>query len=107
MRIKSIETEFISMKLKNPLAVNNSSAKAAVDMTIYDLFGKRYNIHLYKFLEELEGKLNITKADLDAIALFEEEPILGGVELKRNKLIIADEPGLGISGINYKGGVVQ
>lgn len=53
------------------------------------------------------GKLNITKADLDAIALFEEDPILGGVELSGNKLIIDDKPGLGISGINYKGGVVQ
>lgn len=48
------------------------------------------------------GKLNITKADLDAIALFEEDPILGGVELIDNKLIIADKKGLGIYGIKQK-----
>ena len=53
------------------------------------------------------GKLNITKADLDAVALFEEDPILGGVELKGNKLIISDERGLGISGLKDEGGIIQ
>lgn len=30
--------------------VNNNSAKAAIDMAVYDLFGKKYNIPLYKLL---------------------------------------------------------
>lgn len=45
------------------------------------------------------GKLNITRADLDAVDLIAEEPIVGGVELKGNKLILSDEPGLGIKAI--------
>ncbi|KYH33273.1 L-Ala-D/L-Glu epimerase [Clostridium tepidiprofundi DSM 19306] len=36
------------MKIIDNSIVNNSSAKAALDMAIYDLFGKKYGIALYK-----------------------------------------------------------
>lgn len=50
------------------------------------------------------GKLNITRADLDAVDLIEKEPISGGVELSKNKLILSDGAGLGIKNIDFDGG---
>lgn len=38
--------------------IENSSAKAAIDMAIYDLFGKKYNMPLYKYFGG--NKSNIT-----------------------------------------------
>jgi o-succinylbenzoate synthase len=37
------------MTVLNSCIIKNSSAKAAVDMAIYDLFGKKYKLPLYKF----------------------------------------------------------
>lgn len=37
--------------------VRNSSAKAAVDIAIYDLYGKHFNIPVYKLLGGAEGKI--------------------------------------------------
>ncbi len=44
------------------------------------------------------GKLNITRADLDAVALIAKDPIIGGVEVKGNTLILPEGNGLGIVG---------
>lgn len=49
------------------------------------------------------GKLNITKADLDASTLLSENPVKGGVEVKGDKLILNDGYGLGISGVKKSG----
>ena len=38
-------------------AVDNSSAKAAVDMALYDLYGKIYNAPLYKLLGAYDNKI--------------------------------------------------
>ncbi|SHK35742.1 L-alanine-DL-glutamate epimerase [Hathewaya proteolytica DSM 3090] len=38
------------MEVVNNNIENNNSAKAAIDMAIYDLFGKKYNIPLFKLL---------------------------------------------------------
>ena len=53
------------------------------------------------------GKLNITRADLDAIDLIAKEPISGGVELVGNKLVLSDAAGIGIKSINYDGGAAD
>lgn len=45
---KSIDSREEIMTILNRNLVNNNSAKAAIDMAIYDLFGKKYNIPLYK-----------------------------------------------------------
>lgn len=45
------------------------------------------------------GKLNITRADLDAVDLMLEDPFEGGIEVKANKLIIPVGSGLGIIGL--------
>lgn len=37
-----------TFKLLDNVIANNTSAKAAVDMAVYDLFGKKYNMPLYK-----------------------------------------------------------
>lgn len=38
--------------------IDNSSAKAAIDMAVYDLFGKKYNMPLYKYFGG--NKCNVT-----------------------------------------------
>lgn len=48
------------------------------------------------------GKLNVTRADLDASTLLSENPVDGGAMVKGNKLILNDGFGLGINKINYK-----
>ncbi len=45
------------------------------------------------------GKINITRADLDAVALIAKDPIRGGVEVKGNMLILPEGSGLGIIGV--------
>lgn len=45
------------MNLLHSSVIKNTSAKAAVDMAIYDLFGKRYNIPLYKLFGGYNNKI--------------------------------------------------
>ncbi len=45
------------------------------------------------------AKSIITKIDLDPPVLCKEDPIEGGALYKGNKIILSDEPGLGIKGI--------
>lgn len=45
------------------------------------------------------GKLNITRADLDAVDLMAEDPIDGGVIVSGSKLILSEGYGLGINGL--------
>lgn len=49
------------MKKIQAAAVHNPSAKAAVDIAIYDIFGKRYNIPLYKLFG---GSGNVIESDI-------------------------------------------
>lgn len=46
------------------------------------------------------AKRVITKADLDAAVLLAEDPVQGGVTFDRNRIIIPDTPGLGITAID-------
>lgn len=48
------------------------------------------------------GKLNVTRADLDASTLLAENPVDGGAAVKGSKLILSDGYGLGIKRVNYK-----
>jgi L-Ala-D/L-Glu epimerase len=43
------------------------------------------------------GKMNITKADLDASTLLKENPVVGGVQIMNKKIIMGEGYGLGIS----------
>lgn len=45
------------------------------------------------------GKKNITRADLDTVNLLAEDPIIGGASFIKNKIILSNEPGLGIKDI--------
>lgn len=46
------------------------------------------------------GKMNITRADLDASTLLAENPVEGGLQIVENKIILGDGYGLGINKIN-------
>lgn len=46
------------------------------------------------------GKKIITKTDLDAAVLLAEDPIIGGVAFEKNRIILPNEPGLGIKDVN-------
>lgn len=45
------------------------------------------------------GKKIVTKTDLDAAVLLAEDPIVGGVTFDKNKLIVPDAPGFGITDV--------
>lgn len=45
------------------------------------------------------GKQNITKSDLDAAVLLAEDPVVGGVRFDKDRIIMPDAPGLGITDI--------
>jgi L-alanine-DL-glutamate epimerase and related enzymes of enolase superfamily len=45
------------------------------------------------------GKLNVTRADLDPVVLLAEDPVEGGAVFEGSKIILGDEPGLGVKGI--------
>ena len=45
------------------------------------------------------GRKVITVADLDAAVLLAEDPVQGGVSFDKNRIILADAPGLGITAV--------
>ena len=45
------------------------------------------------------GKQIVSKADLDAAVLLAEDPVVGGVSFDKNKLIVPEAPGLGITDV--------
>ena len=45
------------------------------------------------------SKGNMITADLDTMIYFAEDPIVGGATFEGNKIILSDEPGLGITDI--------
>ena len=45
------------------------------------------------------GKKIVTRADLDAAVLLADDPVVGGVSFSKNRLLISDAPGLGISDV--------
>lgn len=61
-----------NLTIVNKSVVANSSAKAALDMALYDLFCKKWNIPLYKYLgareKKLETDLTISVNDPDEMA---------------------------------------
>lgn len=62
----------IIMKILHSSVVGNTSAKAAIDMAIYDLYGQLYNIPVYKlfggFRSEFETDLTISVNDPPTMA---------------------------------------
>ena len=45
------------------------------------------------------GKKIITRADLDAAVLLAEDPVVGGVSFSKNRLLVSESPGLGITDV--------
>lgn len=45
----------------------------------------------------MAGKKNITRADLDAAVLLAQDPVVGGVSYDKNRLLLPEVPGLGIT----------
>ncbi|MCM8710697.1 dipeptide epimerase [Clostridium sp. SYSU_GA19001] len=45
------------------------------------------------------GKKNITRADLDTVNLMLEDPVIGGVSFNKDKILLSDAPGLGITDV--------
>lgn len=45
----------------------------------------------------MAGKLNITRADLDAAVLLAADPVTGGVTYEKNSILLSEAPGLGIT----------
>ncbi|MDI6619755.1 MAG: dipeptide epimerase [Clostridiales bacterium] len=45
------------------------------------------------------GKRNITRADLDPVILLAKDPVVGGARFSGSKIMLGDEPGLGIKEI--------
>lgn len=53
------------------------------------------------------SKSIITKIDLDGPILCKEDPVNGGAIFNESKILLTDEPGLGIKVINYKKNLLQ
>jgi len=79
--IETDDTEGIFKTIDKTL-VNNSAAKAAVDMAIYDLFGKKYGIPLYKFFggyrNEIETDITINFGTVEEMVTNSLDAIMKG-----------------------------
>lgn len=81
--------EDILTKIQNSM-VHNSSAKAAVDMAIYDLYGKLYNIPVYKLLggarKEITTDITISVNDPETMAKDAEYAVEQGYDTLKIKV---------------------
>ncbi len=94
-----IRPALIGMEIENPEAifrkldacvVRNTSAKAAVDMAIYDLFAKRCGMPLYQVLggarKELETDLTISVNEIDQMVEDSLEAVKRGYRILKVKV---------------------
>jgi len=85
--------------LHNALKINAMAEACGVECMIGCMIESKIGITAASHFAG--GKLNITRADLDATDLMAEDPVLGGVEVIGNKLILPDASGLGIIGLKF------
>lgn len=83
--------------LYNALKINALAESSGVECMIGCMIESKIGIAAAAHLAG--GKLNITRADLDAADLMADDPIDGGVTVKGRELLLTDDYGLGIKGI--------
>ncbi|HYE80543.1 MAG TPA: dipeptide epimerase [Clostridia bacterium] len=83
--------------LHNALKINAMAESYGVECMMGSMIESKIGITAAAHLAG--GKLNITRADLDAVDLMAEDPIDGGVQVAGNMLILSDGFGLGIKGL--------
>lgn len=83
--------------LYNALKINAMAESCGIECMIGSMIESKIGITAAAHLAG--GKLNITRADLDAVDLMAEDPIEGGVQVNGNRHILPDGYGLGIIGL--------
>lgn len=78
------------MNVLHSTIIKNTSAKAAVDMAIYDLFGKKYNIPLYKlfggYRKEITTDITISVNSPEEMARDSIEAVKNGFNILKTKV---------------------
>lgn len=82
--------------LHHALTINAMAENCGVECMIGSMIESKIGITAAAHLGC--GKLNITRADLDAMFLMAEDPIEGGVGISGNMLVMPEGYGLGITG---------
>lgn len=101
--IKNRSCDLINIKLMkcggiyNALNIYNMCETVGIDCMMGCMIESKIGITAAASLAV--AKRNITKADLDTMLLFSEDPVVGGAVFEKNKIILPDEPGLGIKEI--------
>jgi o-succinylbenzoate synthase len=83
--------------LHNALKINAMAESCGVECMLGSMIESKIGITAAAHLAC--GKLNITRADLDAVDLMAEDPIEGGVQVTGSRHVIPDSYGLGIKGL--------
>ncbi|HWQ30328.1 MAG TPA: dipeptide epimerase [Negativicutes bacterium] len=83
--------------LHNALKINAMAESCGVECMIGSMIESKIGITAAAHLAG--GKLNITRADLDAVDLMAEDPIEGGIQVNGSKCILPEGYGLGIIGL--------
>lgn len=83
--------------LHNALKINAMAESCGVECMIGCMIESKIGITAAAHFAG--GKINITRADLDAADLMAEDPVEGGVSIVGNKLLLSDGYGLGITDI--------
>lgn len=83
--------------LHNALKINAMAESCSVECMLGSMIESKIGITAAVHLAC--GKLNITRADLDAVDLMAEDPIDGGVRVTGSRLVVPESYGLGINGL--------
>ncbi|HYF83142.1 MAG TPA: dipeptide epimerase [Clostridia bacterium] len=83
--------------LHNALKINAMAESCGVECMLGSMIESKIGITAAAHLAC--GKLNITRADLDAVDLMAEDPIDGGVKVTGSRHVIPESYGLGINGL--------
>ncbi|QCX33969.1 dipeptide epimerase [Caloramator sp. E03] len=92
MDIDDIENIMIKI---NKCMIKNTSPKAAVDMAVYDLFCKKYNMPLYRYFggskNEIETDITVSVKDADSMAEDAVEYVKEGYRILKIKVGLDSE----------------
>ncbi|KUO71318.1 MAG: dipeptide epimerase [Clostridia bacterium BRH_c25] len=83
--------------LHNALKINAMAESCGVECMMGSMIESKIGITAAAHLAC--GKLNITRADLDAVDLMAEDPIDGGVRVAGSRIVLPESCGLGINGL--------
>ncbi|GAA0126473.1 dipeptide epimerase [Clostridium sp. CTA-19] len=101
--IKNRTCDYINLKLMKSGGIHNAIKiyNMAETMDIKCMMGCMIEskIGITAAASMAMAKDNMITSDLDTMLIFEEDPIVGGATFEKNKIILNDEPGLGIKEI--------